>query len=106
MTDAVPPLPIRLSADARKLEILLPVDALPTPTDVLLAQIKAECARLGIHGDLTARELEERMRSCVYGAWLTVMEAVPPVPPLDGRVELLLPVTAASGRRRVHTGDC
>ena len=93
-----PTLRVRLSPDARRLQILLPAKALPLPTEVLLAQIQDHCIRQKIEGFLTAQELARRMQTWVYGTWLTVLEAIPPTPPTPGRVQLLVPVKTVASR--------
>ncbi len=78
---AAPPLAIRLTKDARRLRIVLPSDALREPTTVVLARIKEHCARQHIDLALSLEDLEERLRTCVYGSWLTIGEAATPLPP-------------------------
>jgi hypothetical protein len=101
------PLTIRLTTDARRLRIMLPADAAPTPTAGLLARIQAHCAEHHIDLALTEKELEERLRTCVYGAWLTIGEATRPIPPTDERVRVLTPVMIGQRRTRDrHSRAC
>jgi hypothetical protein len=98
------PLNIRLTEDARRLRILLPADAAPASTAVLLARIHAHCADHHIDLALGEKELEDRMRTCVYGAWLTIGEAIPPTSPTDERVRVLTPLVIGTRRAREHDG--
>ncbi len=97
---SVPPLTIRLAKDARRLQIVLPADALPVPTAVLLALIRAHCANQNIDVKLTQEELEARLRTCVYGSWLTIGEATSPTPSTDERIRILVPVLTGRKRRK------
>ncbi|MGH2391277.1 MAG: FapA family protein, partial [Chloroflexota bacterium] len=97
---SLPPLTIRLTRDARRLRIVLPADALPVPTAVLLAQIRAHCVKQRINLALTQEELEARLRTCVYGSWLIIGEATHPTAAKDEHIRVLVPVMTGRDRRK------
>lgn len=91
------PVTVRLSEDALHLEAFLAPDAPLLPLDALVALIKEQSARLGVYLPLTPRDLEARLRSSRRGAWMTLLTGTLPTPPVDGRVELLVPVPVRQG---------
>jgi hypothetical protein len=91
---------VRLSPDARRLEAFLPATAMQMPRGLLLRQILEACQGLEIEAPLTLGALEESLRECVYGAWVPVLAAMPPQPPVDGRVELLVAAPVLSSGLR------
>jgi hypothetical protein len=102
---AAPPLAIRLTKDARRLRIVLPSDALREPTSVVLGRITEHCAIHHIDLALTQEDLEERLRTCVYGSWLTIGEATPSTPTVDERVRILVPVITGREKQRREMAD-
>ena len=91
---------VRMSPDARRLQIWLPADALSIPTEGLAAQITAACADQGIPAACSAELLALRMRTWVYGTWLTLLESDPPTPPTPDRIEVVTPLRLAARRTR------
>lgn len=91
---------LRLSPDARRLELWLPPDALSIPSEQIAARITEECAEIGLSLEVGADVLRQRMRTWVYGAWLSILECEPPTPPVQERIEVLVPVRLAGRRRK------
>lgn len=93
---------VRLSADARRLEILLDAAALSVPVETVMTQLLAECERLGVAELPTEGMLLSCLGSWKPGVWQTLLEAEGPGVSLDARVEVLVPVPATTelGRAR------
>ncbi len=96
MAQTPPPVAVRLSPDALHLEIFLAPDAPLLRSDALAVLIQRDSARLNVHLPLTVRDLDARLRSARRGAWITLLSGTEPTPPVDGRVELLVPVPIAT----------
>lgn len=89
----------RLSQDALRLEVRLRPDAMILSTEALWEAIYKACAPLGVNLSVMTEELAARLRSYKWGTWLTLMEGTPAAPPIDDRVELLVPVPVEIRRR-------
>ena len=90
---------VRLSPDALHLEIYLAPETLALPVEALVALIQEQSSHLGVDMPLTPRDLDARLRSCRRGAWITLLSGTAPTPPVDARVELLVPVPLSSARQ-------
>ena len=104
MRNAPSPVTVRLTSDALHLEVLLTPEAMAIPPEALAALIREHSARLGIHLPLQPRDIAARLRSSRRGAWTVLLSGTSPTPPIDGRVELLVPVPVVTDRPRAVGG--
>ncbi len=101
MTTTPAPVAVRLSPDALYLEVLLAPDAMAIPVEALAALIREHSNRLDVTIPLTPHDVETLLRSRRGGRWMTLLSGTAPTPPVDGRVELLVPVpVSTAGRTR------
>ena len=89
---------LRLSPDAMRLEACFALEARSTAPEVLLGLIAQQSTALGVQLRLSQRELDSLLHGAAVGRWVTVTEATAPKIPVDGRLELLVPVSVASAR--------
>ncbi len=104
MRSAPSPVTVRLTSDALHLEVLLTPEAMAIPPEALAALIREHSACLGIHLPLQPRDIAARLRSSRRGAWTVLLSGTSPTPPVDGRVELLVPVPVVTDRPRAVGG--
>ncbi len=95
---------VRLTPDALHLEVLLSPAAMAMPLEALTALIREHSARLGVHLPLRPRDIAARLRSSPRGAWAVLLSGTSPTAPVDGRVELLVPVPVVTDRPRAVGG--
>ena len=112
MRSAPSPVTVRLTPDALHLEVLLTPEAMAIPLEALAALIRERGERLGVHLPVQPRDIAARLHSSRRGAWAVLLSGTSPTVPIDGRVELLVPVPvvtdrprAVGGRHAVRAGD-
>ncbi len=86
---------VRLSSDAMHLEALLAPEAVAMSRELLAGMLRQRSAALGVDLPLTSAEVDERLRGHVAGTWFTLLSGIAATAPVDGRVELLVPVPVA-----------
>src|SRR5581483_648694 len=67
----------------------------PASADAI-ALISEECERLGVAVPTAADELAALAQTWQSGTWNRLMSAVAPTPPINGQVEILVPVAVAA----------
>jgi len=89
---------VRLSDDALRLEGCFSADALDMDPRRALNLVNDACARLGVEYALVRGELNLRALQLQPDEWAPILWATPPAPAVDGRIELLVPISVSAAR--------
>jgi Flagellar Assembly Protein A/PilZ domain len=95
-----------LSSDAMQLDVCLTSDALNMSHAALLNLMHEQCARLGLAIFPTRLHLEMVLSKGIAGSWMTLLKGASPSAPVDGRVELLVPIPVAAARVEMTGHRC
>ena len=95
MIDTPSPVAVRLSPDAMYLEVYLAEGTAEPAIADAVALIKDECERLGVAMPKAADEIAALAQSWQSGTWNRLISAVAPTPPVNGQVEILVPVAVS-----------
>ncbi len=88
----------RLSADAMRLEVRFTSEAASMAPDVLYGLVLQRMAALAVRSRLSRSAVTGLLDKGGTDKWLTLLEASAPSAPVDGRLELLVPVSTPSAR--------
>jgi len=92
-------LAVRLSPDHMHLEVRFTGEAHGTPRAQIVATILEECVRLGVTTPPTSKDISTFLSTGRPGEWAVLHKGTQPGPPVDGRIELLVPVSVAGARQ-------
>lgn len=90
----------RLTSEAMHLEVYVPSGEAAATPHTFATLIGEQCARLGVELPLAVHELEVLLLMCPRDQWFVLCSGEEPTAPMDGAVELLVPVPVATARQR------
>lgn len=87
------------------LDVRVALAAATEPLDTLAEQICASSATVGVDLRLTGADLGAWLRTFRPGRWATLVSGTAPAPPVDGWVELLVPVVTTGSSDETEETD-
>ncbi len=97
---------LRLSADAMKLEVSFTRQALHVARTELVHALIAQCQLLKLEFSPTRQYLDLLLAKFTPFTWITLLKGTEPTAPVDGRVEVVVPVQVAGARASTHPRKC
>ena len=97
---------LQLSADAMKLDVCFTRQALHVPRAELIEELGAQCAQYGLVFTPTLPYLDILLTKFSPGTWITLLKGTESAAPVDGRVEVLVPLQVAGTRIGARPRKC